>query len=99
MGKQRCAVYARVSTKKERGLQDPETQLRPLRDFATTQGWEAAAEYIDREGGAKADRKQFAAMMEAASRRQFDVLLFWSLDRFGRGGIVPTLTDLKRLDG
>jgi hypothetical protein len=41
------------------------------------------AEYIDREGGAKADRKRFAAMMEAASRRQVDVLLFWSLDRFG----------------
>jgi hypothetical protein len=95
----RCALYARVSTAKDRGLQNPETQLRQLREFANSQGWDLAGEYIDRESGAEANRKQFAAMMAAASKRQFDMLLFWSLDRFGRGGIVPTLTDLKRLDG
>ena len=34
MKKLRCVLYARVSTKKERGLQNPETQLRQLREFA-----------------------------------------------------------------
>jgi DNA invertase Pin-like site-specific DNA recombinase len=93
----RCVLYARVSTKFEKGLQDPEVQLRQLRKFAGTQRWKIAAEYIDRESGAKADRPEFKRMLEAASKRDFDVLLFWSLDRFSREGIVPVLTNLKRL--
>jgi DNA invertase Pin-like site-specific DNA recombinase len=97
MKKLRCVLYARVSTKKERGLQNPETQLRQLRDFAATQNWEVTAEYIDHESGSKADRPEFLRMMDAASRREFDVLLFWSVDRFSREGIVPVLTNLKRL--
>jgi len=93
----RCVLYARVSTKKERGLQNPETQLRQLRDFAATQNWEVTAEYIDHESGSKADRPEFHRMMLAASKRQVDILLFWSVDRFSREGIVPVLTNLKRL--
>src|SRR5580658_625135 len=92
-----CALYGRVSTKKEKGLQDPEVQLRQLRKFAATQKWKIAVEYVDEESGAKSNRPQFKKMMEAASRREFDVLLFWSLDRFSREGIVPVLTNLKRL--
>jgi DNA invertase Pin-like site-specific DNA recombinase len=64
------------------GLQNPETQLRQLREFAATQNFDVTEEYIDRESGAKTDRKQFAAMLNAAAMRQFDVLLFWSVDRF-----------------
>jgi DNA invertase Pin-like site-specific DNA recombinase len=93
----RCALYGRVSTKAEKGLQDPEVQLRQLRKFAATQEWDVTAEYIDHESGAKADRPEFKKMLSAASKREFDVLLFWSLDRFSREGIVPVLTNLKRL--
>jgi DNA invertase Pin-like site-specific DNA recombinase len=92
-----AAVYARVSTKAEKGLQDPEVQLRQLRKFAATQKWKITSEYVDRESGAKADRPEFKRMLDAASRREFDVLLFWSLDRFSREGIMPVLTNLKRL--
>src|SRR5215472_1536179 len=93
----RCALYGRVSTKLGKGRQDPEVQLRQLRKFAVSQNWTITAEYIDRESGAKADRPEFKRMMEDASKRTFDVLLFWSLDRFSREGIVPVLTSLKRL--
>ncbi len=55
------------------------------------------AEFTDYESGAKADRPEFKRMLEEASKRLFDVLLFWSLDRFSREGIVPVLTNLKRL--
>jgi DNA invertase Pin-like site-specific DNA recombinase len=99
MKKLRCVLYARVSTRKERGLQNPENQLRQLREFAATQGWEVTTEYVDRESGSKADRPEFLRMMESASKRQFDVLLFWSVDRFSREGIIPVLTNLKRLSG
>jgi DNA invertase Pin-like site-specific DNA recombinase len=93
----KCALYARVSTRKEKGKQDPEVQLRILREFANSQGWTLTEEFIDHESGAKSDRPAFARMMDTASQRRFDILLFWSLDRFSREGILPTLTTLKRL--
>ena len=37
------------------------------------------------------------ALMEAASRREFDLVLFWSLDRFSREGVLATLQYLQRL--
>jgi len=80
----KAAMYARVSTKD--GRQDTENQLRQLRDFAATQGWPVVHEYVDRATGKRSDREQFQKMFEGASRREFDVLLFWSLDRLSRGG-------------
>jgi DNA invertase Pin-like site-specific DNA recombinase len=38
-------------------------------------------------------------MFGAASRREFDILLFWSLDRLSREGAVQTLIHLERLTG
>jgi len=93
----RIAIYARVSTKD--GRQDTENQLRQLRVFAATQGWTVTAEYIDRASGKRSDREQFQRMFSAASRREFDCLLFWSLDRLSREGTVETLNHLQRLTG
>jgi DNA invertase Pin-like site-specific DNA recombinase len=93
----RTAIYARVSTKD--GRQDTENQLRQLRDFAATQGWTVVHEYVDRASGKRGDREQFQRMFGAASRREFDVLLFWSLDRLSREGTVETLNHLQRLTG
>ena len=94
----KCALYARVSTEQKRGCQDPEVQLRQLRRFAATQGWKVIEEYVAHETGAKADRVQFQRMMTDAAKRKFDVLLFWSIDRFSREGILPVLTHMKRLN-
>lgn len=93
----KAAIYARVSTKD--GRQDTENQLRQLRQFASTQGWQITTEYVDRASGKRSDREQFQKMFEAASRREFDVLLFWSLDRLSREGTVETLNHLQRLTG
>ncbi len=86
-----------VSGKLEKGRQDPEVQLRQLRKFAASQHWKITAEYVDRECGAKPDRPEFKRVLQDASKRELDVLLFWSLDRFSTEGIVPVLTNLKRL--
>ncbi len=91
----RAALYARVSTS-DKG-QSPDNQLTDLRQFAAGQGWEVTTEYIEYESGGKADRPQFKAMMAAASRREFDVLLFWSLDRLSREGALKTLQVLDQL--
>ena len=91
----KIAIYARVSTKD--GRQDTENQLRQLRAFAETQGWGVVHEYVDRASGKRGDREQFQKMFAAASRREFDCLLFWSLDRLSREGTVETLNHLQKL--
>jgi DNA invertase Pin-like site-specific DNA recombinase len=89
------AIYARVSTKG--GKQDTDNQLRQLHKFAQSQNWTIVHEYVDRASGKRSDREQFQKMFDAASRREFDVLLFWSLDRLSREGTVETLNHLQRL--
>jgi DNA invertase Pin-like site-specific DNA recombinase len=91
----RIAIYARVSTK-DKG-QETENQAVQLREFAAKQGWTVSGEYIDRESGAKSDRSEFQRMFQDASRRRFDLLLFWSLDRLSREGVLETLQHLNRL--
>src|ERR1019366_2521535 len=93
----KAAIYARVSTRD--GRQDAENQLRQLREFAASQKWTVVHEYVDRASGKHGDREQFQKMFEAASRREFDCLLFWSLDRLSREGTVQTLNHLERLNG
>jgi DNA invertase Pin-like site-specific DNA recombinase len=94
----RIALYARVSTK-DKG-QDYENQLKDLRDFVarkTSDGWVLAQEYLDKASGKSAERPAFRRMFEAASRKDFDLVLFWSLDRFSREGVLETLQHLQRL--
>lgn len=91
------ALYARVSTK-DKG-QNNENQLRQLRKFAETQGWVIVQEYVDKATGKRSDREQFQKMFAGASRHEFDILLFWSLDRLSREGTVQTLNHLERLTG
>ena len=96
----RVALYARVSTK-DKG-QDHENQLRELREFVerkASDGWVLVHEYVDKISGKTADRPAFRKMFDAASRREFDVVLFWSLDRFSREGVLETLQHLKVLTG
>jgi DNA invertase Pin-like site-specific DNA recombinase len=93
----KAAIYARVSTRD--GRQDAENQLRQLREFASSQKWTVVHEYVDRASGKRGDREQFQKMFTAASRREFDCLLFWSLDRLSREGTVETLNHLQRLTG
>ena len=93
----RVAIYARVSTK-DKG-QDTESQIRQLRDFCAKQGHEVTRQYVDRVSGKSADREEFQLMFSAASRREFDLVLFWALDRFSREGVLETLQHLQRLTG
>ena len=91
----RAAIYARVST--DDGRQDAENQLEQLRTFCRRSGWEITREYVDHLSGKNDKRPQFQAMLTAASRRDCDVVLFWSLDRFTREGTLATLKHLERL--
>src|ERR1035438_4232693 len=87
------AIYSRISTDK----QDNQNQLDQLRGFAASQGWRIKREYVDVATGKTGDREQFKALFKAASRGEFALVLFWSLDRFSREGVYETLTYLQTL--
>ncbi len=79
----RIAIYARVST----NGQTVTNQLRELRQVAKRQGWKVVAEFMDRGvSGAKgrAQRPQFDKLCQAATRREIDLIMSWSVDRLGR---------------
>ena len=94
----RICLYARVSTKDKR--QDCENQLRELRAYVERKqadGWTLVEEFVDKASGSGKVRPAFGRMMEAASRNEFDLVLFWSLDRFSREGVLETFQHLQRL--
>jgi DNA invertase Pin-like site-specific DNA recombinase len=95
----RVALYLRVSTTDKK--QETDNQLLQLKDFCDRSGWQIVETYTDRESGRKGkrERSDFSRLFEDAARRKFDVVLFWSLDRFTREGIRKTINYLQQLDG
>jgi DNA invertase Pin-like site-specific DNA recombinase len=91
----KVAIYARVSTK-DKG-QTNENQLCELRASAERLGYSIYQEYYGQESGSTAERPQFQQLFVDAHQRRFDVVLFWSLDRFSREGVTETLNHLQRL--
>lgn len=89
------SLYGRVSTA-DKG-QEVEIQLSQLREYADKESWSIYHEYVDRKTGASPDRPQFKQMMLDARNRKFDLVLFWSLDRFSREGTLRTLQYLQLL--
>ncbi len=94
---QRIGIYLRVSTLN----QETENQLLQLRALCEQQGWRVVKEYVDVESGRKGkrERSDFAQLFKDAAHRRFDLVLFWSLDRFSREGITKTIAYLQQLDG
>lgn len=93
----RVALYARVST---HNGQDPEMQLRELREFCRNRGWFIASEYVDAGvSGSKDSRPELNRLMADAKHRRIDAVLVWKLDRFGRSlkHLVNALAEFEAL--
>ena len=73
----RAGLYARVSTSDQQTLP---MQNRALREYAARRGWTVAIQVREVSSGA-AERKAREQLMEAARRREIDVVLVWRLDR------------------
>ena len=91
----RCCLYARISTND--GRQDNENQLAQLREYAVRQGYTVVHEYIDQASGKHSDRDAFKQLFDGASKRMFDWVLVWALDRFTREGVLETFEHIRRL--
>ena len=92
----KVAIYARVSTKDKGQFID--NQLPDLRSYVIAHGYTVFKEYTEEESGSTANREQFKQLFADAHKRRFDLVLFWSLDRFSREGALPTLQHLNLLE-
>lgn len=97
----KVALYARVSMEEtddgSHRYQEPENQLKPLREFAKAMDWEVVQEYTDRSSGANPARPEFRKMLQDAMLRRFGGIVVWKLDRFSREGIINTMAYIKQL--
>lgn len=73
------------------------TQLLPMRDFTKVQAWEMFNEYIDYAPATDLlHRTAWKELLSDASRRRFDILLVWRMDRAFRS-VLDAATTLERL--
>jgi putative DNA-invertase from lambdoid prophage Rac len=91
----RAGLYARVSTNDQQTIP---LQIRALREYAVRRGWTIALQVRDVGSGA-VRRQAREQLMEAARRREIDVVLVWRLDRWGRSvtDLLATLQELEHL--
>lgn len=101
MAAKKVALYSRVSTDR----QTTDNQLLELRAVAERHGWVIVGEYVDQGiSGAKGrdQRPEFDRLIKDASRKCFDLIASWSVDRLGRSlqDLVGFLSELhsKRID-
>jgi DNA invertase Pin-like site-specific DNA recombinase len=95
----RVAIYARVST----ASQTVENQFQELREVAKRNGWQIVAELSDSGiSGAKGrdQRPAFDQLLKRATRREFDLIMVWAIDRLGRSiqHLVGFMNDILAMD-
>jgi putative DNA-invertase from lambdoid prophage Rac len=91
----RAGLYARVSTNDQQTLA---MQNRAMREYVARRGWMIALQ-VREVGSGAAKREARENLLEAARRREIDVVLVWRLDRWGRSvtDLLATLQELNHL--
>jgi len=94
----RVAIYARVSTSN----QTVENQLAELRVVAERNQWNVVIELSDNGiSGSKGrdQRPAFDELLKRATRREFDLIMVWAIDRLGRSiqHLVGFMTEIQSL--
>ncbi len=89
----RAGLYARLSTSDQQTIP---LQIRALRDYAARRGWSIALQ-VKEIGSGASQRQLREKWLEAARRREIDVVLVWRLDRWGRS-VTDRLSPLQELE-
>ncbi len=73
-------------------------QNRAMREYAARRGWTIAMQ-VKEVGSGASQRQMREKLIEAARRRDIDVVLVWRLDRWGRSvtDLLATLQELEHL--
>jgi len=91
----RAGLYARVSTLDQQTLP---MQNRAMREYAARRGWIIAMQ-LKEVGSGASQRQMREKLLDAARRREIDVVLVWRLDRWGRSvtDLLATMQELEHL--
>jgi putative DNA-invertase from lambdoid prophage Rac len=91
----RAGLYARVSTNDQQTIP---LQVRALREYVVRRGWTITLQ-VKEVGSGASERQLRERLLEAALRREIDVVLVWRLDRWGRSvaDLLATLQELEHL--
>jgi len=73
-------------------------QTRAMREYAARRGWTIARQ-VKEIGSGASQRERREQLLDAARRRDIDVVLVWRLDRWGRSvtDLLATLQELEHL--
>ena len=83
-GSMKAVIYARYSSENQRE-ESIDGQIRECYAFARKNNISVIAEYIDRAFSAKTDRRpDFQRMIKDSTKKNFNLVLVWKLDRFAR---------------
>lgn len=93
----KVAIYARISTTNKG--QDADNQISVLTEYCSRMGYTIYNVYKDEISGGTSERPSFKMMFADAAKRRFDLVLFWSLDRFSREGTRTTIRYMEQLEG
>jgi DNA invertase Pin-like site-specific DNA recombinase len=94
----RAALYARISTLNHG--QDPEVQLRELREFCQRRGFTIAHEYVDKGiSGSREKRPALDELLADCHKRRLDAVVVYRYDRFARSlrQLVNALEEFRSL--
>jgi putative DNA-invertase from lambdoid prophage Rac len=91
----KVGIYARVSTHEQQSLP---TQIKALRAYVQKRKWQLVMQ-VKEVGSGATQRPQRETLVQAARRRELDVIVVWRLDRWGRSlaDLVVTLKELTEL--
>jgi putative DNA-invertase from lambdoid prophage Rac len=91
----RVGLYARVSTEDQQTIP---LQIRAMREYAARRGWSITVQ-VKEVGSGASQRELREKLLEAARRREIEVVLVWRLDRWGRSvpDLLATLQQLEHL--
>ena len=91
----RAGLYARVSSNDQQTIP---LQMRAMREYVVRRGW-AIALQVKEIGSGACERQLRGRLLEAARRREIDVVLVCRLDRWGRSvtDLLATLHELEHL--
>ena len=90
----RAGLYVRVSTNDQQTIP---LQMRALREYAGRRGWNIAMQ-VKEVGSGASQRQLREKLLDAARRREIDVVLVCRLDRWGRSvaDLLATLLETER---
>lgn len=96
----KCAIYARVSTKREEQKNSLQNQIALAESIAKEQGFTVIERYIDNgiSGSGMKNRTEILRLLDDAKKKRFDVVIAKSVSRLGRNTVnsMNTADELER---